>query len=327
MYKSWLGIDVSKDKLDVVLLQSEYRLSGTFENSDAGCKKLLGWLAHQQPVELHACLEATGQYSLLAAQYLFQAGYCVSVVNPLRIKAYGESRLTRNKTDRLDAFVIADFCRKQNPFLWKPPSPAIQELQALVRYLDDLKSMRVQENNRLTSGVRSATVIQMLQEHIVILDQQIQAVQNKIRDCINQHPELKQQKDLLYSIPGIGDLTAARLLAEIQDITVFENASQLAAYAGVTPRQHSSGSSVRHKSRQSKTGNAHLRKALYFPAIVARKHNPIIRLHCQRLEERGKLPKVIIAASMRKLLHIAFGVLKSGKPFDPNFLSQSVVRA
>lgn len=325
MFKSWLGIDVSKDKLDVVLLQSECQQVGTFANDQAGCKKLVRWLVNQQVDALHACLEATGQYSLLAAEVLYHAGYRVSVVNPLRIKAYGQSRLVRNKTDRLDALIIAQFCQNQHPPAWKPPSPAMQELQALVRYLEDLQSMRQQECNRLSSGVKSTFVIQMLHDHIAAFDHHIEIVLERIADWMDQHPELKQQKDLLCSIPGIADLTAARLLAEIQDISVFDNAPQLAAYAGVTPRHHLSGSSVHRKSRQSKMGNAHLRKTIYFPAIVARQHNPIIRAHCQRLEDRGKLPMVIIGASMRKLLHIVFGVLKSGKPFDPNYLVLSSI--
>ena len=319
MFKSWVGIDVSKDKLDVVILQRDERKFRTVNNTQAGCKQLDRWLKRQRIKEHHICMEATGRYSLVSAEYLYREGYQVSVVNPLRIKAYGQSQLVRNKTDRLDAFVIADFCRSQRPPAWKPLSPAVKELQARVRYLEDLQNMRQQERNRLQSGITSPNVIQMLTDHIALLDQQIETLIGEISAWINQHPELKHQKDLLCSIPGIADLTAARLLAEVQDFHAFESAAQLAAYAGVTPRQHFSGSSVRGKSRQSKTGNAHLRKTLYFPAMVAMKHNPIIREHSHRLEERGKLKMVIIGAAMRKLLHIAYGVLKSGQPFDPNF--------
>ena len=323
MFKSWVGIDVSKDKLDVLMLRQDERKFKTFSNDQAGCKQLGRWLKRQQIKEHHVCMEATGQYSLLSAEYLYQKGYQVSVVNPLRIKAYGQSRLVRNKTDRLDAFIIADFCRSQCPPAWKPPSPAIKELQARVRYLEDLQSMRQQEHNRLHSGVTSPDIIQMLTEHIALLDQQIKTLKSDIAAWIDQHPELKRQKDLLCSIPGIADLTAAKLLAEVQDFHAFNSAAQLAAYAGVTPRQHLSGSSVHGKPHLSKTGNAHLRKALYFPAMVACKHNPFIRAQSQRLKQRGKLPKVIIGAAMRKLLHIAYGVLKSGQPFDPNFASTS----
>jgi transposase len=323
MFKSWVGIDVSKDKLDVAILQKGEHKFKTCNNDREGCKQLGRWLKRQQIKEHHICMEATGQYSLLAAEYLYQEGYQVSVVNPLRIKAYGQSQLVRNKTDRLDALVIADFCRSQHPPAWKPPSPAIKELKARVRYFEDLQSMRQQESNRLQSGITSPAVIRMLTEHVALLDQQIETLKGEITTWINQHPELKHQKDLLCSIPGIADLTAARLLAEIQDFQAFESAAQLAAYAGVTPRQHLSGSSVRGKARQSKTGNAHLRKSLYFPAMAACKHNPIIRAQRQRLLDRGKLGKVIIGAAMRKLLHIAYGVVKSGQPFDPNFASTS----
>ena len=124
---------------------------------------------------------------------------------------------------------------------------------------------------------------------------------------------------MLISIPGVAELTAARLLAEIQDVRRFESARQLAAYAGVTPRQFTSGTSVHGKSRMSKMGNVHLRKHLYMPAMVAKRCNPIIQEFCERLKERNKLPKVVIGAAMRKLLHIAYGILKSEQPFDPDF--------
>jgi transposase len=323
MFNSWVGIDVSKDTLDVVILQRDENKHKKFSNDLKGCKQLDRWLKRQPNQEHHVCMEATGQYSLLSAEHLYQEDFQVSVVNPLRIKAYGQSRLVRNKTDRLDAFVIADFCRSQTPPAWEPPSAAVRELQSMVRYLDSLKDLRQQERNRLSSGVASVFVVQLLNDHIASLDQQIKTLQDQIFEYIDQHPELKSQKDLLVSIPGIGNLTAAKLLAEIPDISTFDSPAQLAAFAGVTPRQHLSGSSVRGKARQSKTGNAHLRKALYFPAMAACKHNPIIRAQRQRLLDRGKLGKVIIGAAMRKLLHIAYGVIKSGQPFDPNFASAS----
>jgi transposase len=245
----------------------------------------------------------------------------VSVVNPLRIKAYGQSRLIRNKTDKLDAFLIADFCLSQKPPLWSPPEPAVREVQELVRHLEDLQSMYQMERNRLKSGVRSLLVIDNLKQHIVYLEKQIKDVKISIQVHINQNRELKHQQCLLVTIPGIGKLTAAKLLGEIKNIHSFESAPQLAAYAGVTPRQRRSGSSVRGKSRFVKTGNANLRKALFMPALVAKKHNPIISAFCKRLEKRGKKPIVIVGAAMRKLLHISYGVLKSGKAFDPNYLN------
>ena len=141
-----------------------------------------------------------------------------------------------------------------------------------------------------------------------------------IRDHIDQHPGLKAQQELLVSIPGIGQTTAAKFLAEIMDVKLYGSARQLAAFAGLVPRLHESGSSVRGKARLSKMGAGSLRKALYFPAIAAIKYNPYIKALSARLKERGKCPMQIIGAAMRKLLHIAYGVLKSGRPFDPSLV-------
>ncbi|MET0650419.1 MAG: transposase [Pyrinomonadaceae bacterium] len=138
-----------------------------------------------------------------------------------------------------------------------------------------------------------------------------------IRSHIDSHPGLREQRDLLLTIPGIGETTAAKLLAEIMDVKLYESARQLAAFAGLAPRLHESGSSVRKMAKLSKVGAPRLRKALYFPAISAIKHNPYIKDLGERLRKRGKCPMQVIGAAMRKLIHIAYGVLKSGRPFDP----------
>lgn len=321
----YLGIDVSKDWLDVVLLrEGQATEAGHFDNSDQGFRSLHHFLKKRKVKTVHACLEATGYYGDALALFLHQVGYRVSVVNPVRIKGYGESRLSRNKTDASDAALIADFCRTQQPEAWTPPPPEQQELQALVRHLENLTDMRQQERNRRQAGIPSATVLQTLDEHIAFLDQQIADLLRQIRDHIERHPHLRQQRDLLISIPGIADLTAFKLLAEIRDIHVFDDAGQLAAFAGLTPHQHISGSSVRGRTHLSKRGSARLRHLLYFPAIVAQQHNPILRPFAQHLLQAGKAKLVVIAAVMRKLLHLVFGILKSGQPFDPHFLDKKV---
>jgi transposase len=271
---------------------------------------------------LHACLEATGYYGDDVAQFLHEAGYRVSVVNPARIKGYADSRLSRNKTDAADAALIADFCRTQQPEAWTPPPAEQRELQALVRHLENLTAMRQQEVNRRQAGIPSEMVLKTLDDHIAFLNQQIADLLRQIHDHIERHPHLRQQRDLLTSIPGIGDLTAYKLLAEIRDIAVFDNARQLAAFAGLTPRQHTSGSSVRGRTRLSKRGSSRLRAALYFPAIVAQRHNPILHPFAHRLLASGLSKLAVIAAVMRKLLHLVFGILKSGQPFDPLYLEK-----
>jgi transposase len=320
---SVVGIDVSKDKLDVILLDEDQQYA-VFDNTRPGLQKLCRWLKKHASSPIHVCLEATGQYSDAPAEFLHQAGYPVSVVNPARIKAYADSRMSRPKTDKTDALVIALFCQTQQPTVWTPPPAEQQALKMMLRHLQDLKTMRQQEQNRRGSGVDTSVVCQALDQHIVFLTQQIADLEQAIRDHIDQHPSLKQQGDLLDSIPGLGDTIIAVLLAEIRDITAFDSAAQLAAYAGVTPHHYRSGSSVHGRTRISKRGNAALRAALYFPAMVALRHNPVIRAFGERLRASGHKGKAVIVAAMRKLLHLVYGVLKSRRPFDQDFALQAV---
>jgi transposase len=320
-----LGIDVAKDKLDVVLLnEASQEHGGVFANNLKGFKQLQHWLNKRVEGELPVCLEATGQYGEAVAELLYQASYAVSVVNPARIKAFAASRLSRQKTDQTDARLIALFCQSQRPEVWTPPAPEQRALQAMVRHLHDLKAMRQQEDNRLTSGVSAAPVLQALQQHIAFLDGQIAELEQQIHDPLNPYPHLKQQRDLVDTIPGLGDRSIATLLAEVPKILAFESAAQLAAYAGVTPHQFRSGTSVHRRTHISKCGNARLRAALYFPALVALRHNPVIHAFGERLRANGLPPKAVIVAAIRKLLHLVYGVLKSGHPFDPNHAVQAL---
>jgi transposase len=264
-------------------------------------------------------MEATGSYGEALAAYLYSAGHRVSIVNPAVIKAFAATEMSRTKTDKTDAGLIARYCLKHQPPAWSPPPPEISELQALVRRLEALLEMRQQESNRLEAGIAAQVVRESVADHIDYLDQQIKQTHSLIKDHIDRHPKLKQQRDLLSSIPGIGELTASKLLAEIIDINHYSSARQVAAFAGLVPRHNRSGTSVRGRPRLCKIGTARLRKALYLPAIVATQHNPVIKRMSQRLRERGKCPMLIIGAAMRKLIHIAYGVLKSGKPFDPDY--------
>jgi transposase len=322
MDQNKLGIDVSKDSLDVVLWDELSGKHQIFSNSLEGYVRLTHWLISHKAGRVHACLEATGQYGEGVAEYLYAAGHVVSVVNPLRIKRYGESKLHRNKTDKADAALIAEFCLKENPPQWQPLPEHVKQLRQMVRRLDDLQCNYQQESNRLQSGVNDAWVVEDLQDHLQELCKRIRTLKAAIQQFIAKTPELKQQSDLLVSIPGIGKLTAARLLAEIGDIHSFEDAPQLAAFAGLNPKGARSGSSVKKKTRISKEGRSFLRYILYMPALVARRCNPIIQAFCARLALR-KLPEMaIIAAAMRKLLHLVFGVLKNQQPFDPLFLQR-----
>ena len=322
MIQSVVGIDVSKDTLDVFLLKEETNVYATFSNNQVGFARLTRWLISQGTGQVHACLEATGQYGEGIAEYLYQAGHAVSVVNPARIKRYGDSKLHRNKTDKADASLIAEFCRKEEPALWTPLPAYLKQLRQMVRRLEDLQANYQQESNRLSSGVSDTWVVDDITDHLKELSKRMIALKKAIFQVIADTAELKEQSELLETIPGIGKLTAARLLAEMGDIACFEDAPQLAAYAGLNPKGFRSGSSVHKKTRISKEGRALLRHILYMPAIVACKCNPIVHTFCDRLAQRG-LPKMaVVAAAMRKLLHLVFGILKHKQPFDPNYLMQ-----
>ena len=317
MEKAVLGIDIAKKSFDVVLLHAGKQVHRSFANRAEGFEQLSGWLQEQGLEQVPACLEATGRYGEALAHYLYERKHRVSVVNPAQIRDYARSKLTRNKTDKLDASLIAQFCLKEEPALWVPLAPEIQELQALVRHLETLQDMRTQENNRLTAANPSTLVQTMLKEHLHFLDQQIQDVQRRIEEHIHRHPGLKQQQELLLSIPGIGKKTAAKLLGE--NIQSFSDGRHLAAYAGLNPSQSRSGSSVRKRTKLSRIGRTGLRKALYFPAISAMRFNPLIQTFCDRLVDRHKQSMIVIAAAMRKLLCLALGVLKSGQPCDTHY--------
>jgi transposase len=175
-------------------------------------------------------------------------------MNPAAIKAFAASRLSRTKTDRVDAELIARFCLAHQPPPWTPPAPEVRELQALVRRLESLIEMRVAEENRLSAGVNVAAVRTSVEEMIAHLKDQISRTEKLIRKHIDKHPGLKQQSELLNSIPGIAATTAAVLLAEVPDIKLYRSARQVAAFAGLVPRERQSGSSVRGRVRLSKIG-------------------------------------------------------------------------
>lgn len=320
MIQPVLGIDIAKETFDVALTINDKTRTEHFQNDPDGFKSLSRWVGKYTHEVVHACMEATGQYGDNLAEYLYQLGWQVSVINPARIKAYANCKLRRNKTDKADAQLIAEYCLREKPALWSPPPASFRDLQALKRRLDDLQNNRQQESNRLQSGVTTERVVISIQTHLISLDEEIKAIKKAIQEHIDANPELRKQRDLAKSVIGIGELTAAKLLGEVRDITSFDSARQLAAYVGIAPRAFVSGSSVHKKSRISKTGNCHLRKDLYMCAIVARKHNPIIRAFCERLLAAGKSPMEVICAAMRKLLHLLYGVLKSGIPFNPDFL-------
>jgi transposase len=151
------------------------------------------------------------------------------------------------------------------------------------------------------------------------LDKEIENIRRQIDDLIGKNPYLKQRKDLLASIPGLGKATIPHLLAELDDLNKFTHVREMVAFIGLAPKETLSGSSIKGKPRLCKIGHARLRKALFMPALVSIQCNSAMIAFHNRLKERGKNGKVIVCAIMRKLVHVIFGVLKSGKKYDPNY--------
>lgn len=314
-----VGIDVSKKKLDVCVAMERKFKSKVFPNTANGHALLLQWLSERDLAkDAPIVLEATGPYSEAVATTLSESGWYVSVVNPARVKGFGQSQLTRNKTDKADAKLLARFAQRSDLTRWQPPSLAARELRALIDRLQALQDMRQQERNRLealSQGVPSS-VKAMVEEHIGWLTRQIAAIEKDINDHIDGNPDLKNDAELIRSIPGCGMKFAAQFLAYIGDARRFRNAKALAAFIGVTPKQRLSGTSVKGRTRISRAGHTAARKALYMPGLVAKRHNPVIAAMARRLEARGLAPKAIVGASMRRLVHMIYGVLKSGTHFN-----------
>ena len=321
--KAVLGIDISKLYFDVTLLKATKTpktnapVHAKFDNNAEGFKELKTWLKGRHVKHVHACLEATGRYGDELALWLHLQGHVVSVVNPAIIHAYAKVQLRRNKTDALDADLIARYCLAEHPLPWTPPTQEVLDLQALLKHLADLKASRQQEANRLESIIPCPQAADFVQQHIDFLDQQIAALTTKLKAFTKATPSFFSQFKLLITIPGIGPLTAMRLIAF--DLLRFDDAYAAVAMAGLNPSEHRSGSSVDRKSHLSKRGHADIRKALYMPALTALIHNPFVLDLKRRLTAKSKHPMSIVGAAMRKLLRLAFGILKSNRPFDPNF--------
>jgi transposase len=314
---AYIGIDIGKATYVVVVLQDAKVQRAEFDNTPQGHTHLQRWLKRASVRRGQVCMEATGRYWESVAECLHTAGFTLHVVNPAQVKAFRNSKLQRNKNDQVDAYLLALFCRQCEPHPWQPPAAAVKELQALVHHLDSLIEERTRVKNRQQALNPSDFVRSQLQAQLEFLEQQITTLKQHIRDHIDADPDLKRDARLLETIPGIAAATAARVLAEIGDASLFQSADQLAAYAGVHPANFTSGTSVHAHPRMSKAGNARLRAALFMSALSAKRHNPRVTPLAARLEAKGRAHMEIIGAAMHKLIRIIFGVLHSQQPFRP----------
>jgi transposase len=319
-----IGIDVSKQKLDCAWLKEVEPVkvkSRVLENSPRGFETLIDWaVSHsgEHIQAIHFVMEATGIYHEAVAQRLYEAGAKVSVINPAHLKNYTKSQGRRSKTDKKDSIVLARYGASHSLRLWEPEPEAVRTLKALLARYDAVKSDIQRELNRLEKATitqASEQVIHSIKTVLEQLEHEKQRLEKVIDQHIDDHPDLKRDRKLLDSIPGVGPVIARQMLAVIRSRR-FESAGQCAAFLGLVPIYEESGSSVRGRSKLSKVGNASVRAKLYLAAVVATRYNPDIKRQYERLCKNGKCKMSAIGAAMRKLVHICFGVLKHQVPYQ-----------
>lgn len=319
----YLGVDVAKAKLDCMLLDTSSGKvkSKAIPNTRAGHAQLLEWLDKQKAAKPHVVMEPTGVYHEGAALALADAGLIVSLVNPAQLRAFAQGLGVKTKTDKQDSMVLARFGETQKPAPWQPPSTSARRLKALLARRDAMADDLQREQNRqeATDFANAPEEVRAsIAQSIAFIETELERLEKMIAEHIDDDPDLRNNKELLESIPGVGPRVSAHMTALFAERT-FERAEQLAAYLGLVPVQWESGSSVRGRPRMSKTGPAHLRKVLYLPAVTAKRWNPHIKALSERLLAKGKSKMAVIGAAMHKLAHLCFGVVNSGKPYDPKF--------
>lgn len=322
----YLGIDVAKAKLDCSLLvdvDSNKRKFKSVANSPAGITDLLAWVAKQSilPADLHAIMEATGVYHEQAAMTLYDVGVMVSVANPGLVKNFARGLGVRTKTDSVDSLALALYGALKKPRRWMPPPAEARILQGLLARREAIKQDLQREYNRQEKSEvakESVLIQQSIVDSISFLTGQLKKIQSQIDDHIDQDPLLKNDLELLQSIPAIGPQTSTQLLVVMHSHT-FDSAEQLSAYLGVIPIEQQSGSSIKGHPKLSKAGPSQVRAILYMAAVVAIRYNPHVKAVYERLLARGKTKMSALGAAMRKLVHLCFGVLKTQQKYQADY--------
>jgi len=314
------GIEVSQLTL-VVALRAHDRDQARreFPNTRQGHSSLLRFLERcAGPVRV--AMESTGLYGLDLALALHEAGVAVMVANPRAVRHFATAMMQRSKNDDLDAQVLREYAARMPFQAWRPPSTAALQLVAVSRRLEALTDMMAAEKNRrhAVSVCEALPVVirRDIERSIQTQERAIERLTRTAQEFILADPELARRFELLLSIPGIGVTSAVHLLAELTMLPAGMDVRQWVAYAGLDPRQYSSGSSVHKKIRISKAGNKHLRRALYMPALVAAQHDPHLRAYYEHLQAHGKTKMAALIATMRKLLHAIYGMFKHDQEFE-----------
>ena len=321
--KFYCGIDVSKKKLDVMLLVQEKYHYKVVENSNDGVIFLQEWIKSklEKDAFVHFCMEATNVYhELLAFTLLENKNYKVSVVNPRIVKSYAKS-LVKTKNDKTDAKILAEFCKERNPKPFTPQTKERRELRDLSRLMDNLVELKIMQKVRLQTFNTEAAA-RVVKTTLKSIEDTITENEKEIKFYYDNFPELKKEYELLNSIPSFGKRVSNVLISEIyKDEYGLYNSKKLTAFFGLEVREMESGSSVWNKPRITKFGSPRVRNMLYMAALVAIRHNKKMSDFYLRLVNKGKPKKLALIAVARKLLVIACAILNSQKTYDENHIS------
>lgn len=311
------GIDCSKDYFDITVLKDGKAVfKGRFSNNAVGFRDMLPHV-----LQTHVVMEATGPYYFQLARFVHDSGIKVSVVNPLTVRRFAQMRMTRAKTDKKDAMVIAEFAQMTSPRLWEPPTEAIQHIRNVETYLEGLKQRRHMLSNQLHAFEAAGTIEELLYKEI---KEELENHDNRIRDKERQIELLIKENYAemathIRSIPGIGPRSVSMLIIATGGFGMFENYKQVISYFGLAPRIYESGTSVKGKGHICKMGMGQVRKVLYMAATSAIRCNKACKNLYERLRSKGKPYRVALIAAVNKLIKQVFAIAKSGKPYIPQF--------
>ncbi len=323
-----IGIDISKTKLDCCWLSNPENnkiKTKVFKNTHAGHDELAQWLKHQTKADtssIQIVMESTGIYHEPLAYSLHKLGFKVCVLNPARSKDFANSLGNTHKTDLKDSFMLALFSHRMMPKAWQPESPEVRELKALLARFEALETDLQRELNRLEKARFSCSsdrIIESITHMVTYLTAEKKQLEQSIDEHIDRHPQLKKDRDLMTSIPGVGQVVS-RVMLSVLHGHQFTRAGQVAAFIGLIPRIQESGQ-WKGRSRLSKQGSSKVRAKLYMAAVTSVSCNPDLRAQYQRLLSKGKSKMQAIVAAMRKLVQICFGVVKNQSEYRPQCLT------
>jgi transposase len=326
-YHLFVGVDVAATTATVAIALTPEDIQAAWEiqQDKSGWRQLQTRLLATGVPAAHilVVMEATGTYWMQLALHLHQAGFAVSVINPLQAKRFAQALLKRRKTDALDAQLLAQLAATLKPAPWSPPPAVYDEVLQRLQERDTLLETIQQNRNRLHALLQRPQVIkpvqQRIERHIAFMEKQIASIDAEIRSAISQDADWAAAAKLLLSIVGIGFVTAAWILTATVNFAYSQSPEQVVAYAGLAPQSFDSGSSIHRPATLGHAGHPRLRTALYMATLSAAQYNPIIKDFYTRLRQAGKPAKVARCAAARKLLCLAFAVVTKRQPFDPHF--------